>query len=389
MKINLTFHNFLLYPGKLTKSLPTKCLLVAASVIFGVATLGAFHLGAFCLKGRVNKLSKLPQQEKINAASEKVFNAESKTKVSSVAEIKSKNTPQLKCRASICITTQTGGYIGSSENRPLFPDYLKKMTLKDGSPLPLEATDFVVEFHRFNPSPFLQAISLPETFFLPSKLLEGKKEGDKLQLKYEGQPLELTINQENHGLKFVNGSFKEALDLQRAYIQTTCDQENPCFSKYNPFWGYRLEPEGILYQPGGKETGFNPKIQDKNQFRHLHDPSTIVKYDILPSRDGRNLIFLIEAPRFLPEDIQLIVNKTHLNVYGFFENRPLLPEEALKSLPLDKQEALSSSAEFLVSLRWDRHEFFKDLSLDQMKGFVQNGHFHFLNGIIQLDLPLP
>jgi hypothetical protein len=301
----------------------------------------------------------------------------------------------------ICITTQTGGYIGHPSKRQLLPHYLADMTLENGSPLPLDDEDFFCEVYLFNGSSRLENTGIPSTMYLPGTLFKGKKDGDSIRLKYKSKLIELTIEQQNHGLKFAKGSFEKVFAMQTIYIKEFCDLINPLFSIYDPYWFYRLGDKGVVYKletykaeddlaisylKDGVSEDFRPKI----------DPAR-APGAILLSEDKTELIFLMEFCRFQSQDFDIVLNETHLIIYGRFENRPLscgsidLNQTDIKQIDGSRdewQKALSCSREAMFACSWDKMKFFKGRSVEAMKTIMKKSTLLNYRGLLRLNIPL-
>lgn len=368
MKISHTFHTFLLHPSRLSKKAPIKGLLIAGSVIFGIITLGSVHFAAFRLKGRIRKEIEIPAKDPISDKAKEILKSDS---TSETEEKKEKSLD--KRQGQICITTQTGGYVG--EDLRYLPPYYSDLTLEDGLPIPLESHDFFVQLHLFDPSQALEKIGFPDSFYLPGSLLEGKEDGEAIHLKYKGKPVTLVINQ-NHKMKFAKGSFEEVFASQKEFIRTQ-DAAAPFFGKYDEYWWYRLGEKGALFKLEKSETGFHPELQSEGKFRQLQKPE-FPPVEIKINREENFIELSFPATRFIPSDVQVILNETHLIIYGYFDNRPLFQEEPL----------LEPSKEFVLSMHWDQNPLFTNFPLDQMQRLVREANFSFKNGMIHFYLPL-
>jgi hypothetical protein len=99
-----------------------------------------------------------------------------------------------KFKADIAISSQVGGFCGPLQDSPLAE--MHQWQSEDGNPL-IDSTQadhektLLMEFWLFNTdAPFKN-----RTVYLPVELFEGKNEGDVIYFKYEGDLVELTINQ--------------------------------------------------------------------------------------------------------------------------------------------------------------------------------------------------
>lgn len=298
-------------------------------------------------------------------------------------------------KGHICITThKTGNYIGDPTQRQLLPAYLKEITLEDDSPLPLDAKDFFCELYLFNMSSQLKNLRIPSTLYLPGALFKGKKDSDVIRLKYKNKLIELVIEQQNHGLKFEKGSFEDVFNKQTAYIKNSCDPICPLFNINDPYWFYKLGENGVIYKLETDTSEkdlivFHLKEGTAADFRP-HVAPTEVKGQIY--LDEKNLIFSIEFCSFEPKDFDILLNETHLIIYGRFENRPLsnlLPQADFMRTDVNVDESPSRSREGLIAYRWDRTEYFRGRSLEEMKSTMKSSTLSLTRGILQIEIPLP
>lgn len=218
------------------------------------------------------------------------------------------------------------------------------MTLEDDSALPLDAENFVVELCLFNVSKQLTALGIPTTLMLPGALLRNKKDGGVVRLRYKGKLIELAIEQQNHGMKFAKGTFEKVFASVDTHIRASCDIATPFFYTSDPFWMYQLG-KGTLYKL--EEIG-TLKKGIPSDFRPLTKPEEPpVDFQLF----NKTLIFEIPVHRFQIQDFDIIVNETHLMIYGRFENRSLHPG------------APKHSREVLFRYRWDRDRIWKQNTL--------------------------
>jgi hypothetical protein len=297
----------------------------------------------------------------------------------------------------ICITTQTGGYIGLPSQQILLPPYLAKkegsaspvFTTEEGRPLPLNPNDFLVEIHLYDSS---IGNDIPSTFFLPAALFKGKKDGDSLKLKYNDSLIELTINQQYHGLKFAKGTFEEVFKLQKAYIKEQCDIEQPFFANYDPYWGYSVGEKGTIF---GFKNGDNTLVlEEKNadSFRPKVDPQR-ARMDILQSKDETKLMFVLEFTGFDSSDIDIIINEKHLVFYAknkvpLFDSPEKFDNVFVENMVGDEDmwKAVFGDRELIAMFRWDKLDCFKDLTVEKMRAKLSEGEFLFDKGFLTIRI---
>jgi hypothetical protein len=288
-------------------------------------------------------------------------------------------TSATKPTGHICMASeQTGGYIGHPTQRQLLPLHLNHITREDGSPLPLAPEDFFIQFHLFNMSQQLKDSGIPSEIYLPSALFKGKKDGDVIRLKYQNLLIELTIQQENHGLKFPKGTFEEVFPMQITRLKGSCDLDEPIFCMLDPYWFYKLGDQGAIYKLESDKSENNDSVYHLKDgvsadFRPKANPlrATVFKF----SQSNDHLFLALDFSRFQPEDIDIILNDTHVIVYG--EN----------SLTLGTVD-INHKKETLVAFRWDRMECFKGRSIEEMKTLMKKSQFALLIGVLQFMIPL-
>jgi hypothetical protein len=349
---------------------------ISLTIITGLGTLFFGGIGGFATfrllvdRFKIKKLES-PYNETIN----KTINS---TAYLSSLNRKSETTNRT---GSICITTQTGGYIGSSSQRPLLSVYLEKredykfpvFTTEDGDPLILNSNDFVIEFHLHKTSKSLENTRIPPSFFLPAALFKGKKEGDSLRLKYNEELIELTLDQ-SQDLKFAHSSFEEAFEAQKAYIQEDCDIERPLFGIHDKYWWYKLGEDGEIYGLSEKDNKLSLKQKKASAFREKISPMEPTMY-ITQSEDKKEVDFNLEVPGFKLEDIDIIVNKKYLIFYTY----PSSFDSGWRKQWLVKRESL-------ISFRWDKHIVFKKLDIEQMKAKVSQGKASLRDGMLTFTI---
>ena len=315
------------------------------------------------------------------------------------ADIKQEKKPATNPKGQICLTMRTAGYIGQSKRQLLPRNFKKNITLEDGSPLPLDAEDFLSELYLFNMSRRLENAGIPSMMLLPGALFKGKKDGDTIRLRYKNQLIELTIEQQNHELRYAKGAFEEVFAKLTAYIKKSCDLDDPAFAIFDPYWFYRLGDKGCIYKLETQKSENQLIISHlkdgvSEDFRPKVNPEWVVGDLVL--EDETKLIFEMSFPRFGPQDFDIILTETHLIIYGRFENRPV------PGRPVDLNQAdinhmddewweklLSSSREALFAFRWDKMEQFKDRSMEEMKTIMNKSTCSHIIGILQLEISLP
>ncbi|MBA3237880.1 MAG: hypothetical protein H0T62_05955 [Parachlamydiaceae bacterium] len=273
----------------------------------------------------------------------------------------------------------------------IIPDYLRDLTFEDNSPLPLDPMDSFLRIEVFHPFGTLKgAIQLPQTLHLPAAIFEDKDDGDVLSLKYKGQLIELEIQQQNHGLKFASGPFTEVLKTAKLTCKNFSDIERPFFNNTdNPYWFYNLGDEGCIYKldlqeklDSNNEKVTSPTIEvmeaDLMELRPLIEPKR-TNHDFITVMNTFN--WVIDFPRFLSSDIDLIVNEKYIIFYGKFESRQTKSSFGGEYLQLGR--------EVLASYRWDRSPEFRELTLDQMKDKItQEAKIMFENAQLIFLLPV-
>lgn len=235
---------------------------------------------------------------------------------------------------------------------------------------------------------------------LPSTIFQGKNDGDIVKLKYNGELIELTINQNMHGLKFSKGTFKQVFRQQATFITNHRDSEDPCFGIHDPFWGYNLDSNRVIYKLSvnnpHKDTCY-PKLQLANpsEFRPKRTP--LLSPTCMELSDDEKFIhFTLELVRFMPEDIHIIVNDKFILFYAEFHDRsilefPIVWDDLTKERSTGSkeywEEILSSGRELIYPFRWDRSSLFKHFNIEQMKQIVLQSEILFSRGVLSFKLP--
>lgn len=292
-----------------------------------------------------------------------------------------------KNRGSICITSSAmTGYVGEDfSKQALRPDYLNKITLEDGSPLPLIPEDQFLELHVFEPTSQLKKLNFPSSLFLPKSIFSSKKDGDLLRLQYEGRPVEFTIKQNDHQLKFEQGSFQDVLKNAESYVKTT-DIEEPLFSKYKntPYDYYSLLKQGAIYKVRGEKNpaGFGHLESEEDfKLRLLENPK-VTPLDVIKTKE--NVMIVVSFSGFEFADIDVILNDHYIVFYGHFKDREstILIEDPIRTF------SFKNSKEFIARLRWDRSPTLSKFSLVELKAKIKTTSVSLINGLLQLAIPL-
>lgn len=304
-------------------------------------------------------------------------------------------------QAEICIGYETGGYVGESTKRQLLPNYLEHIRLPNGDRLPLVPEDYFIQFELFNLSKTFERKKIPTTMVLPSIIFQNNKDGDIVKLKYDNELIELKINQNKHDLKFSKGTFKQVLSQQESYIANHHDSEDPCYGIHDPFWYYgNLDSNRTIYKLSvknpEKDVNYpNLRLAKPSEFRPKINPRIPPAFFEL-SDDDKFVHFAIELSRFLPDDIDIIVNNKFIIFYAEFHDRPVLNSpivwdsqsgENTKASKAYWEELLSPQREVIYPFRWDRSSKFKHLSLEQMKQLIQRSNILFTKGVLSFNLP--
>jgi hypothetical protein len=310
-------------------------------------------------------------------------------------------------KVSICITTPfEAGFVGKDIH--LIP-YISQFKLEDKSPIPLQEKDLLLTFHCFD-SP--DGLNLPCNFYLPKTLFANKKEGDFLRLYYNDQLLELYFHQNQHDLKFQEGTFEFALKLAEDHCQT---DGRVVFGHYSLYHWYHVD--------GG--TVFKPKCTTQNslqllavsadQFRPLQgliDNALNIeelKLDFVRKDEGDYFMTnLVGFDATSPDDldrIQFVLNDQTLAIHALREQKidqwfakKLKREDDLvkDGVSLDEQKEEDHpnnphimrreiSDEYIVRIQWKK--IFEDITLEQMQKKLENARLILEFGVLQIFFP--
>lgn len=239
------------------------------------------------------------------------------------------------------INYQSGGYIGEPQFWDLFPDYLNKLTLENGDPLPLNPDDICVEF-GFNDEAFLGL----DTIYLPLELFKGKNTGDTVRLRYEGKLIEFSIKIDK---------FDQLLKLAETYQKVG---ERKLAFNTDPYWFRKLDCK--VFQFVKDDTG-NITLKENESIHPFADfkMPQYMAVDLLYSKP--ELVLAMNAPN--TENLQFVLNKEYLILYFNDKN---------------KEEWRT------ISLRDDR---LKEFSFSQMLEKLKNAKITLRYGQIQILLP--
>ena len=294
-------------------------------------------------------------------------------------------------KKQMCIATwNTTGYVGNSDQQQLMPEELKNITLGNGEPLALSASDYFVDVFMFNEGEG-SLRSNSERLYLPSSLFKDKKDGEIIHFTYKGQNLEVTLNQKAHPMR-TQLLFEDVLKAVETYIGEYCDIEMPLFSVYNPSWWYTLEEGDAFYNllMNRKKT-IQFKEADKNRFHRLEKAT---QSHLQKVKNLEKVCFFFECPGMTCENINVIVNRHHLIVQGRALQCPIDARNVEsfvissngRMLFVDKENLYR---DMIACRRWDRSEEFKGCSLEQMKAIAATAEATLKNGILTIAMDIP
>lgn len=332
---------------------------IGIGVLTFLATLGSFGTCSVAVFRTLVGRFKVSTDDKTKKTSQVVF------------PILSPGTTKTNHRCSIRIANLArSDYIGndlSSKHSNL--SYLNQITLEDGRQLPLDPQDIFIEFDLFDFS--TKPKGIPEKLVLPSVLFVGKKEGEKIKLRWNNQLIELTIDQSSHPIQALKNSFEDLLNFTTKAVKGQIPVKES-FSGTFSLFGYKLDESGILYQFQGNNGKLILEEKGSRELRPLRDPmsSTLVAQSQLSESKDPDLgqcIFRIYFPAFDFQDIDIILNPTHLIFYGVHTD----PEdgyvsERIASFPLNNLP-------------------FKDFNLDKIK--LEKSEITLDKGFLTIKIP--
>lgn len=292
--------------------------------------------------------------------------------------------------------------------------YINRFKLADKSPLPLAADDQLLVFAAY---PAESVKKLPEPFYLPAALIKGKEDGEMLQLYFDDQLIEFTIDQTKADPKrrYFNGTFEQALYMARHTAkQKSCTW--PMFgiktSDYDEYDWYGLKG-GTAYEPTlikeqGEEKIYHLQTVAADRFRPLQqtvealDPNSSVNRrknprrktspkappvkiinpwaaDVISNSKDQECHILGDVGGLdLGEEsdyVQFILNREYLGVHIFIHVKSLF-DPNVKFTP----------KEFVRAFSWKK--MFPDCTLAQVQAKLAKSHLYLKEGKFELIIPL-
>lgn len=298
------------------------------------------------------------------------------TKISSVGPKGSEDT---NCKGSVCIVNTYGSYFGNE--RLTNPKFLDEITSEEGDSLQLEVDDIFISFKLFDCSPELVDTSIMKKsdFFLPAKLFEGKKEGDKVRFRHNGSLVELIIGQTSQQLGYLQTPFDQ-LFVQTLYFTKRTQALDPKLKSTEGTQkiGYakrktvalgswcKLGDQGVIYRFEDKNGTLALKPTDIREFPQMREK--LVETGFSRELGPSELKMEIEFPHCKDKDIQVILNNDYLIFYAPFTSRIEGDMGYVVLLPLV--------------------EYFKGCTLDEVKEKLSRLQVQFSsNSVLSIEVP--
>lgn len=290
--------------------------------------------------------------------------------------------------------------------------HINRFKLADKSPLPLAADDQLLVFMACQVENIKK---LPEPFYLPAALIKGKEDGEMLQLYFDDQLIEFTINQTKADPKrrYFNGTFEQAL-----YMACHTAQEKNCtwpmfgITTSDLYDWYGLKG-GTVYEPTllkeqGKEKIYQLQVVAADRFRPLQrtaevlDPNVsgnrrknrhrktspkapsveIIKpwaADVISNSKNQEYHILGDVGGLdLGEEsdyVQFILNQDYLGVHIFIHLKSRF-DPNIKFTP----------KEYVRAFSWKK--IFTDCTLAQVQAKLAKSHLYIKEGELELIIPL-
>ena len=356
------------------------------------------------IESEVTALSPEQQPPQIDIAPVSIENKDQQDSASSPLPVESEVTalspaqqpPQIY-RASVSILTINGWYVGDPACCISFCPALGKITLEDGSPLPLHPSDFLIPVCINDQScPSTRKAIYHESLelYLPYTFLKTRKEKTVYQLKYDGIPLEFSIDQTQHKNLRMQKSLRKILGLIALYVEQNRPVE-PMFteSMYDRTGFYNLGTQGSIFNGVTQGSCVTLKEISSANFRPKKDPEFA---------NGKAYIensycnFRCEMPTIAIEDVDIIVNETLLMIYARTKHpgtpyplddlsAPLIHMSTMNKQTLRAFE--TGETEWIFGITWTRHAEL-NLGLEKMKQQVLQGILHYKCSILRFAFPL-
>lgn len=275
----------------------------------------------------------------------------------------------------------SGGYVGDPKSCFQFCPFLAKITLEDGSPIPLVPDDSFIAislYHGKKPPEVAKILNIPFRIYLPSKFLENPI-NDAYKLRYDGVLLECIPDQ----------NFMEELRLARLYVELYHSIENPLFgATYDPTWFYRVGGEGSLFKINDQKTFEERSV---TEFRQKKSPN-FTHGAVLLQNGKATFYWLMPLADF--GDIDLIVNKEGLILYAEREKTagfsPPPPGSTFITRSNDElfNQTISGQFEWMFCITWRAYPEFQSLNLETIKNNILNEPITCQSGYFSFSLTL-
>jgi hypothetical protein len=304
--------------------------------------------------------------------------AQVSTPIEAINSVKiEKEHPSEVYTADVILHSRTKAFVGNHREY-LLEDELQGWKMSDGSELPLEKNTLVLQFRLFNRSTNFQNSCPKFSFFLPTFLFEGKKEGETISLCYNNNVLNLKLAP----IPFTKGrgtfetifndlkseAFKELaeekLDDRGSEFDICMEHTNDPWvevCKFLPFSNKSISPKNIQLtsdEHKGKAYEFIPLAEN------LQSPKKIqlTPEKVVLNLDTENIVFKRANNGVYYLDDKLILQFDMPGVYQLYF---ILNE---KCLFITAKEPGDRVVESIVIFQW---KTFFDQSLEEVQAFIQ------------------
>jgi len=367
------------------KTSPKLTLLVKISSLFACAMLGML-IARYCNGSTKPVPPPKPNNGKISADSASSSSQPNGNASVSLVDAISSFSPFKSEPHSFYLQSQTLASFVDMELKHVIKD-LKKITLSDGSSLPLNPDDILMKCKLAGntPSKFI------EHFLLPISFLRKHIDGEPFTIKYENQTFTLQLDQTKHcfleGRMDVNKFLTSAESIKQELTKFCPRHLAPTLSNSYPF--YTLQDGGFIYKAG--ENGRIELNPETTELRKLKKPNCGVQWSTT-SREVRHVEsgrgnhpldtpainstghLLIATRTFTGgtiRNVDVVLTPTHLMLYGNYENRKA-------------GNKITIGNEILVDIQWQH--YFQDLSYEEMQEKMLNSSVFCKDGLLQLNV---
>lgn len=290
-----------------------------------------------------------------------------------------------------------------SEVKDVWPEYWQKMTYADGTALPIDPTDYVVEVHlhgdvKWKPDIAGLPKGLPPQLSLPSKWLSSISEGETLRIKYGDLQIALKANQSIPGGKsFFGDTFeKKVKDVGERFLHSgrVAFAESSYFllksaRNDNDLYFYTLKNGGALLNLALTEKNTLCLAKsEKQELRIFPMEETFPISKQIKITTGVNCVrFWIEAPRLgvkTLHDFDIVVNEKFLILAkhkGVIDKDRFVKErDPIENVHLNQ---------YVYYVEWNECSALKGMPLELLIQKLQDAVITLSGGLLQIYLSTP